>query len=125
MTVLSQLHKTHARSLSTQSNPSLFPTTLSGERDLESIARYLENAAESGRVPGRLIHLLSPSVKSKTSDYFALFGPLGAAMFGQMRDMDARCRKALIHLVQALGDLYDKTPRWWVTVQCHPAMISS
>lgn len=84
---------------------------LAGERDLDAITRYLEDTVESGRVPGRLLHLLSPSVKSKTRDYF-MFGPLGAAMFGQLCDMDAHCRKAVIHLVQALGDLYDKTPRW-------------
>ena len=76
---------------------------------------YLERIASiipSRVLPGRLRYIFSMSVKSKTSDYFAIFGPHGTAMLAQLQDMPARCKNALVSIVQAAGDIWDKTPRW-------------
>lgn len=76
-------------------------------------------------VPGRVVGLFSAGVKSKTSDYFAAcFGPVGTAMYAQLQDMPGPCRKMLIRLAQAAGDLYDKTPRRYASDQRKVALLA-
>ncbi|GIL93034.1 hypothetical protein Vretimale_19074 [Volvox reticuliferus] len=86
-----------------------------GKEDLKRMQSYLDRTLsiqDTRILPRRLGYIFDAGMKSKTSDYFALFGPNGTAMFGQLQDMPGRCKDALIAITQAAGDIWAKTPRW-------------
>ncbi|GIL89954.1 hypothetical protein Vretifemale_17694 [Volvox reticuliferus] len=90
-----------------------------GKEDLKRMQSYLDRTLsiqDTRILPRRLGYIFDAGMKSKTSDYFALFGPNGTAMFGQLQDMPGRCKDALIAITQAAGDIWAKTPRWCVKI---------
>ncbi|GIM09441.1 hypothetical protein Vretimale_13294 [Volvox reticuliferus] len=91
------------------------PPTILSKEDLKRMQSYLDRTLsiqDTRILPRRLGYIFDAGMKSKTSDYFALFGPNGTAMFGQLQDMPGRCKDALIAITQAAGDIWAKTPRW-------------